>query len=754
MQPPRFAETRKGKQVMEGHLAMALAALAGTPAAHALAGTSLQPQSVIAMRLTGPISFDGRLDEPDWKAAPALGRFWEDYPKARTPAPEHTEARFLYDDRYLYVGLRMHLTKPLKLRKPFVRRDKVNSSHDYVQVYLDPQGSGQTSTLFRVNARGTQTDGVQDEAKGTESTDPDFRWEARSAISGDGWTAELRIPFTTLRVSRRGAQAWNVVVTRGVPRDQNTQMASAPWPSDGSCFLCLASKLAFPDLSPKTEKIILEPSLVTTMRRDRGSFGRGTHFDPEPSLDAQWLPFGGAVVDLTINPDFSQVEADSPQLTANQRFAIHLPEKRPFFREGTDLINTPLPILYTRTITAPSYGLRFTERSASLNGTIFAASDRGRGVIIEPGLLTSSLGTPDFGSKVGFAHLTDRIGSMLVGGLVAAKINNDGSYNELGGIDAAWQNSSDRLTAQLLGSRTRNPDRPDLLPLWTGQKLSGLAALAEWDHNGSVNSTLRFTRYDAGFRSWLGFVPRVGYEEYYAYVQKPIYPSSLSPLINRIAPYVSYDSLIALDQRGAEHDAALGVNLDATKASYLNVSWHPSRQVLTETGQERRFGQVQWTLQATPGTRIPVILFNGTLGRDVDYANGEVVPVVNISATLRLRPIDRLELEGRYTVLKLGNAPDGRTRLRETIPEFLATWFFGPAFYLFGDVQLHRSRRLFPTIEDDRSSLSSLQLVWEPRIDWRGYAGIRYGKLDALDPSGHGSSTEIYFKVSRRFGIR
>ena len=737
-------------------LGVALALLQhGAAAAAATAGSDakLVPEAVEARRRTAPITFDGSLSEKDWKNAPALDHFWEDYPHARTPAPEVTQARFLYDDQYLYVGLRMFLKEPAKLRRPFVRRDKVNSSHDYVQVYFDPQGSAQTSTLFRVNARGTQTDGVQDEAKLTESTDPDFRWESRSAVDATGWTAELRIPLTTLRVSRTGRQTWNVVVTRGVPRDQNTQMASAPWPSDGQCFLCLASKLSFPDLTPKTDRLILEPGMVTTLRRSSGVYGRGTHLDPRPSLDASWFPYAGAVVDLTIRPDFSQVEADSPQLTSNQRFAINVPEKRPFFREGSDLINTPLPILYTRTITAPDYGVRFTQRSAGLNGTVFAAKDGGQGLIIEPGLLSSNVGAPDFGSKVGFAHVTDRIGGALGGLLGAVKFNDDGSYNVLGGIDGAWQKSNDRFTLQLVGSSTRNPDRPDLLPQWTGQKHSGIAALAEWDHSGSLVSTVRYTRFGAGFRSWLGYVPRVGYEEIYTYVQKPFYPASLAPVVNRIAPYVSYDRLNALGRAGTEQDPAIGLNLDATKASYLDLSWHPLRQVLTEQGQERRFGQVQWTYQMTPGKLVPVILFNGTVGHDVDYANGDVVPTFNIAATLRLRPIDRLELEARYAVLRLGGAPAGGYRVRETVPEFLATWFFGPAFYAFADIQLHRSERRYPVVVNDRSSLSSVQFVWEPLIDWRAYAGVRNGRVDPLNPASRGSSTELYVKITRRFGV-
>ena len=718
--------------------------------AGARAGPAVAPQPVEARRAAGTVTLDGRLDESDWLQAQALDRFWETYPASQTPAPERTEARFLYDDRYLYVGFRLHLRDPSRLRHPFVRRDKVNSTHDYVQVYLDPQGSGQTSTLFRVNVRGTQTDGVQDEAKQTESTDPDVEWEVRTARADDGWSAELRIPLSTLRVSRTGAQTWNVIVTRGVPREQNTQMATAPWPHDGSCFLCLASRLTFPDLRPRGERLILEPSAVATARRNTGSFGRGTAPDPQPSLDAKWLPYGGAAVDLTVNPDFSQVEADSPQLTANQRFAINLPEKRAFFREGSDLIGTPLPLLYTRTVTAPDYGVRFTHRSAALNATAFAAKDGGRGVIVEPGLLSSSAAVPDFGSEVGFAHATDRFGAALVGALGAAKRNDDGSYNAIAALDAAWQSGTDRLTGQLAYSWTRAPDRPDLLPSWRGQRQAGLAAFAQWDHTAGFVSVLRYSRYAPGFRSWLGFVPRVGFADHYGELSKPFYLSSR--LVGRVAPYVSYDRLQGVGAPGREQDAGFGVSVSGIKALGLNASWHPLVEVLTERGEERRGGQFRWTASIQPGPRVPLVALNGTLGEDVDYATGDLAPLTSLAATVRTRPRDSLEIEGRLTYLRLG-AGAGGYRLRETIPEVLATWYFAPAFYVLGDLQLHRSRRAFPTVGDDRSSLASLQFVWEPTLAWRSYFGARYGAVRPLDTAGRGRSTEVYVKLARRLTL-
>ena len=153
-------------------------------------------EPVTARRVSGPIVLDGRLEEADWKAAQVLESFREYWPGDLTESPEHTAVRFLYDDRFLYVAFRGDLHDVSRLRKPFVRRDKVNSTLDYIQVYLDPLGGRRSSYIFRVGARGSRADGYQDEAKQTETLDPDYDWDARTSIDADGWTAELRIPLT------------------------------------------------------------------------------------------------------------------------------------------------------------------------------------------------------------------------------------------------------------------------------------------------------------------------------------------------------------------------------------------------------------------------------------------------------------------------------------------------------------------------------------------------------------------------------
>lgn len=714
----------------------------------ALSATTQQTDAVQSvLRTTRPITLDGRLDETEWSQVQPIDRFFETYPGERTPAPERTEARLLYDEDYLYIGFRLWLKHPERLRTPFVRRDKVNSTHDYVQIYLDPQGSRRGSYLFRVNARGTKTDGYQNEAQESETLDPDYDWDVASHIDDRGWSSELRIPLSTLRIARTGIQRWAVIVTRGVPRDQNTQMASAPFPHDSNCFLCYAGQIEFPDLVPKADHFIATPDITVTRSLNSGTPGAGDDTGIEPGLDAKWLPYSGAALDLTVNPDFSQVEADLAQLSANQRFALDFPEKRPFFREGADLVSTAIPAVYTRSVAAPDYGVRFTHRSRGIEGTAFVARDGGKPAIIEPGFLGSVQVLPDFDSSDGFARLRQSLGHGDVGGLVAAKRNEDGSRNTVGGLDATWATGDDRVLGQVLGSLTDNPDRPDLFADWRGQSLNGSAALLQWDHSTSNVWSLRYERYSPQFRSWLGYVPRVGYELVHGEYYRPFY--STAKWLNTIEPYVSMDRVQGIDyNQGHESDPVLGLVLAGYKNFSADISWHPDAVVLDRAGRERKTHYVAWQLSATPGTRLPFVAFTGQVGESVDNATGEVVSSNTTGLRIMARPRDRLELEARYDRNVLNGLADEPRRLTEAATQLFATWHFSARFYALLTWQRYVTSCCFSADNRYHRTSASLQFNADWSRDVHMYWGVRTGSERFGVDSQPGRGTEIYLKMA------
>src|SRR5262249_38479209 len=133
---------------------------------------------------------------------------------------------------------------------------------------------------------------------------------------------------------------------------------------------------------------------------DTGSALGGAVSKAHVGADVKFLPNADNAVDITIKPDFSQVESDTAQISTNQRFALFFPERRPFFLEGADLFATPIQAVYTRTITAPTAGARATGKTQGIRYTVLVADDAGGGSAIIPGSTGSSLASVDFGSTV------------------------------------------------------------------------------------------------------------------------------------------------------------------------------------------------------------------------------------------------------------------------------------------------------------------------------------------------------------------
>jgi hypothetical protein len=267
-----------------------------------------------------------------------------------------------------------------------------------------------------------------------------------------------------------------------------------------------------------------------------------------------------------VKPDFSQVESDTAQISANERFALFFPEKRPFFLEGADLFQTPIQAVYTRTITAPVWGGRVTGKEAGFRYTALVADDAGGGSAIIPGPNGSSLASVDEGSTVFVARVKRDIGLSFVGVLATDREAKSGdSHNRVVGPDFQWRPSgTDVVTGQALYSETRTPNRPDLADEWTGQSFASHAASIQWNHNTPhLDAYALYKDLGDGFRADTGFVPQVGYREAFGGSGWTVRPTGF---VTRVRTFVNLD-------RQEDRSGAL-ISSDATLFSdrYINNS--------------------------------------------------------------------------------------------------------------------------------------------------------------------------------------
>ena len=277
----------------------------------------------------GDIKVDGLLDDEAWDATPKGGDFWQKVPYFQEGANPRTEFMLTYDEDYLYIAAKCFQKEEIIIRS--LKRDEY-WDNDGIAIILDPLNAKINSTLFGTSAVGVQWDAVRSETLGL-SADWSNKWFVETHITDSLWTAEFAIPFKILRYNK-GNPTWGMNFVRNITaRNEYHNWTSVPegfWPPNAA----FAGALNW-DQSPEPKKgnYNIIPYAVSGLNT---SVDQDPSFDYDLGLDAKVAVTSAVNLDLTVNPDFSQVEVD--QLVTNlTRFNIGLPERRNFFLENADV---------------------------------------------------------------------------------------------------------------------------------------------------------------------------------------------------------------------------------------------------------------------------------------------------------------------------------------------------------------------------------------------------------------------------------
>jgi len=595
-----------------------------------------------------PITLDGDLSDAAWQQAAVIDKFYETSPSDNIPAKIRTVAYLTYDSRYFYIGVRCDDPEPKKIRAPFVDRDAVIGTDDNIAIFLDTRNDKRSAMELRVNPRGIQADGIFNDANQSEDFSPDFFYDTAARIDDKGWSAEFRIPFSSLRYDRSDPQTWNILVWRNWPRDFRYGFHSAPLPRGANCLICNVHPITGLTGLPAAGHLVAAPYVtaenVANPEGDPGSALESGDTDGDAGIDVKWNPSANNTVDLTLNPDFSQVEADVAQITTNRRFAVFFPEKRPFFLEGFDLFDTPFTVAYTRTITSPRAGARLTGKIGGTAYTVLATQDRGGGLTIIPGALGSGFAPQDFKSYDAIARVRRDLGASFVGGVVTTRQIDGGGHNTVLGPDFQWRpNQSDAVTAQLLYSDTENPDRLDLSSAWNGESSQGYAFTARWGHLKSTHDWFFLVRdVSEDFRADLGFIPQVGYREGYGEYGRRYFPEKGK--IRFWRPSVTANLQTDRDGDTIFQQTSVAVNGFGAKNTNFFFSLYPAEKVLVDN-ELREQSYFTWFVQFDPYRRVPRVTFQGRVGEQIDFSTGEVGDGTSLSLSTTVRPHDRIDLQ-------------------------------------------------------------------------------------------------------------
>ena len=510
----------------------------GRRAGFAIAGRP----TAVAHRTSQPPAIDGRLDDAVWSMAVPITDFVQTSPVEGAPGTENTEVWIAYDRDNLYLAFYAHYADPSIIRANRAERDQ-SMGDDRMSVLFDPFLDQQRAYQFSVNGYGVPGDSIVNaggrgsrsrssvgrsssgsSSGGTSSSGGggsgggpgssgfgirgdrswDALFDARGGLVEDGWTAEMSIPFKSLRYPARPAgqpHRWGFQISRNI-REKSESLVWSPVSRDIAGQLTQMGVLeGLNDLSTSRNLELLPTftGLQTgALDPTAGSFREG---DPlgEMGIGVKYGVTSNLTMDFTYNPDFSQIESDRPQIEVNQRFALFYPEQRPFFLEGQEIFaaTTSVNLVHTRTIVDPRYGAKLTGKVGNTTLGVFIADDEA------PGRLDDRL-DPAFGRTA--QSLIGRVRYDLYAesyvGVIATAREFGADYNRVGGVDGRLRlGRTHNVSFTAVGS-----EHQDSL----NGRLGG--PIVEFDLSRQARNLsygVSHSSIDPGFRTATGFVPRV-----------------------------------------------------------------------------------------------------------------------------------------------------------------------------------------------------------------------------------------------------
>lgn len=592
---------------------------------------------------------DGRLDEAAWNGAWTMDLEYEVQPGENITPPVETQVLITYDSENVYFAFRALDPEPEKIRAHLSDRDCVGAD-DWVCMILDTFNDERRSFGFLVNPRGVQQDFIETENGGGGSS-WDTIWNSAGQITEWGWIVEMKVPFSSLRFQRqKGPQIWGIDAIRSYPRSQRHHIGLFPRDRNNNCYLCQAIKIrGFEDVDPG-KNLEVAPTLTaggTQAREEMPNDPMKTRDDDvEVGITARWGITPNLILSGTVNPDFSQVEADAQQLDINSPFALSYEEKRPFFMEGKDFFESAMDVIYTRTIRDPSWGIKLSGKEGNHTIGAYVVQDEQTNLIL-PGNQRSDFTTRAFQSTASVVRYKRDIGNKFtLGGLFSDRRGSDYA-NSVFGLDADMRfTDKDEVRLQALTSRTEYPTDVAEAFHQSTQAMDDQAVNISYTHDTRTWETWACYRdVGADFRADMGFMPRVDYQQAKFGIGYTWNPEQVTWYTNMFA-YV--ETITEEDHNGQPLN-------DTTVASFTYEGPLQSHSVIEviqkeEAYEELIFDQNSLFLHTCmkPNGKSHVYC-NITTGDQIDYTNTQLGRRINVSPGFTYRFGIHLKIDFSHT---------------------------------------------------------------------------------------------------------
>jgi len=693
-------------------------------------------------RVNSEPSIDGQIDPNEWAQATRIAVNIETNPNENVPAEVSAEALIMEDGEVLYVAFIAQDPEPDQIRAFYRDRDSMWND-DWVAIVLDTFNDERRAFEFFSNPFGVQADAIQDDVNNEEDESWNAIWDSAGQINEDGYVVEMAIPMKQLRFTpSESSQTWGIDLVRFYPRDRGTRIANNPRDRDISCYICQISKAdGFANLT-RSRNLEVIPTLTSSAIENRNpTIGDwdSESVDPEASLDVRWGISQDLYLNATLNPDFSQVEADSAQLDINNTFSLFFPERRTFFLDGADYFDTFERLVHTRNISDPDYGLKLTGKSAGHTYALLTANDVNTSFLIPRSLGSSVASLGDVESKVAIGRYRfDIFENSTIGALVTDRRSDDGYSNTVSSIDAVLRPSnSDSITIQTMHSSS---DYPTLIQGRYGQasSMSDSSHRLEYRHNDRRwDWRLGYTDMGDDFRADVGFVNRVDFKFVVATVGHTWWGES-DDFFNRIRVALDYDR--TEDQSGLqlEEEFEVFVNMNGPKQSFLNGLFGGSETYWNGKYFDEQFNQVVIGFTPRANLRLSALI---RIEDIVDFANTRLGRSKRFGPSINYRWGKHLELDLDHTLQQFD--VDGGRLFTANLTDLKTTYQFSARSFLRFTLQYtdnEREQDLYVRPVQARSKQLTTQLLYSYRFSaatrfFIGYsdAGFQNDTYDSIE---------------------
>lgn len=611
--------------------------------------------SMRAVRVADAPKIDGVLDEAGWATAEAVDRFVQQEPHEGQPASDRTEVRVLFDGGHLYIGVRAYAALPVTATE--MRRDADRLfDEDNFQVILDTFHDSRNGYMFVTTPLGAKLeqqifDEGENVGRGGNTSNINRNWDgvwnAAARILDDGWSAEIDIPFSTLRFAPRDDQVWGINFQRHI-RSKNETVLWAPLPKAFALTrVSLAGELHGLSGISRGLDLRLKPFFVGGAHNVQATADGGdTDYIRDVGLDARYGLTAGLNMDVTINTDFAQVEVDEQQVNLT-RYSLFYPEKRDFFLENSNFFTMGTGGVFTTTqvqtdlFFSRRIGLSDAGTPIPIQGGVRVAGKSGRNNI---GVL--DIQTDDFFGKPGDNFFVGRYSRDVfrrsrVGAIFVNKDTLNGStrFNRTFGVDANLA-INPNLQIQSYAAKTETPGRD-------GKDMAYFGRIAYRDPKW--NLYLNYLDVQDNFNAEAGFVQRTGIRATKAHFGPTPRPQKGNVKLFEPMYVLTYTTDQSNRLVYRQHHVMLGTTL--RDDTFINVFYQNTLDVLDAPFRIRpnvviptgSYQMHEWyfTLNSSPGRRIyervtvsPVQFYGGTR--------------LNLSAAAGLRATSQFSAELQY----------------------------------------------------------------------------------------------------------